>query len=355
MVATKTRLFLLAVPIMAGFVRRAGWRRVAALGRWPEPPRGSGGVRGVASMGRWDAWVRVGGLRPTFEWLLTWTVWAPTELRGHLGLVLDQEFGVLLSAPVIALSLAGAVVAARERRWRYVLLTAGPFLLAWYYLGAVALSRSRFDQHWHAGFSLPGRFVAARASAPRGVRATMLDPAADPLRVDRRPPVCTPARSPDGARLDPPGLAIQPRRGARHAAGRALRVHGARCRAPAPLVREPGPRVGGARARGPRDHRAGRPPGGAESGRGDPAPPGSPEPRAATIPALALPAGALALAGRDYPAAPARGRDGAPFHGIIQVDTGEGAAARERLVWAARRTGAIELAPRLQPGRIASS
>ena len=32
MVATKTRLFLLAVPIMAGFVRRAGWRAFAALG-----------------------------------------------------------------------------------------------------------------------------------------------------------------------------------------------------------------------------------------------------------------------------------------------------------------------------------
>ena len=177
MVATKTRLFLLAVPIMAGFVpSRAGWRAVAALGALAGIAFAAAAVyEGVASMGPLGRRVRAGGLWPTFEWLLTWIVWAPTELRGHLGLVLDQEFGVLLSAPVIALSLAGAVVAARQRRWRYVLLTAGPFLLAWYYLGAVALSRSRFDQHWHAGFSPPGRFVAAALPLLAVCGATMLD------------------------------------------------------------------------------------------------------------------------------------------------------------------------------------
>ena len=89
---------------------------------------------------------------------MTWTIQAPTRYRGHLGLLLDQEFGLLLSAPVFALALAGAVVALRERRWRLALLAAGPFALAWYYLGAFVTSRG---PHWHGGFSPPGRFVAA--------------------------------------------------------------------------------------------------------------------------------------------------------------------------------------------------
>ena len=66
---------------------------------------------------------------------------------------------------------------------------------------------------------------------------------------------------------------------------------------------------------------------------------------------LILPAALWLDPGGEYPAILARGRDGASFHGIIQVDTGEGAAAKERLVWTARRAGTIELAPRLPPGR----
>ena len=76
---------------------------------------------------------------------------------------------------MLALGLAGAVAAARERRWRLVLLTAGPFLLTWYYLGALALIRARVDQHWHGGFSPPGRFLAASIPLLAVCVAMMLD------------------------------------------------------------------------------------------------------------------------------------------------------------------------------------
>ena len=246
---------------------------------------------------------------------------------------------MLLSAPVLALSLAGAVAAARERRWRYVLLTAGPFLLAWYYLGAVALSRSRFDQHWHAGFSPPGRFVAAALPLLAVCGATMLDRLRTRFGVDRgRRPVREHA-CPDAAGLDPPGLAVQPRRRTRHAAGRPLRVHGARCRAPAPLVREPGPRVGGARARGPRGHRAGRPPGGAESGRGA-------TPRRMGLwsrgdrdPGAGPARGALALAGRGLSGRPGArpGRRAFPRNHPGRHRRGRGGTGASRVGGAARR------------------
>jgi hypothetical protein len=351
MVATKTRLFLLAVPIMAGFVRRAGWRAFAALGALAGIACAVAVVyEGLTGMGPLGRRVRAGGLWSTLEWLLTWTVWAPTELRGHLGLVLDQEFGVLLSAPVLALSLAGAVVAARERRWRYVLLTAGPFLLAWYYLGAVALSRSRFDQHWHAGFSPPGRFVAAALPLLAVCGATMLDrlrtrfgwtvaaglyasTLAQTLLVSIRPDW----RFNRGVGRATPLADLFASTGLD--AGRLLPSYvspGHAWVAPGLVVLAAIALAGllAARRVGAAPPRAAWVSGAA----------------ATAIPALALPAALWLWPAGDYPAAPARGRDGAPFHGIIQVDTGEGAAARERLVWAARRTGAIELAPRLQPG-----
>ena len=72
---------------------------------------------------------------------------------------------------------------------------------------------------------------------------------------------------------------------------------------------------------------------------------------AAALLTLILPAALWLDPAGEYPATLGRGRDGASFHGIIQVDSGEGAAARERLVWTARRAGTIELAPRLPHGR----
>lgn len=351
MVATKTRLFLLAVPIMAGFVRRAGWRAVAALGVLGGMAfAAASAYDALAQMGQVVRRMRQVGLLQTLEWLLAWTVRAPTEYRGHLGLLLDQEFGVLLCAPVLALALAGAVAAARERRWRYVLLTAGPFLLAWYYLGAVALSRSRVDQHWHAGFGPPGRFVAAALPLLAVCGATMLDRLRSRL-------AWSVAASLYAITLGQALLAsVRPdwrfHRGVGRAtplaelfaytgldAGRLLPSYvspGNAWVAPGVAVLAAVTLAGLVGAR-----RAGTAP-----------------PRgtwvigtaAAAILTLALPAALWLRPAGDYPAVLGRSRDGAPFHGIIQVDTGEGATARERLVWAMRRAGAIELAPRLRPG-----
>ena len=143
MVAVKTRLFLLALPILAGMPRRATWRTAAALV--------ATAVAAFAAMATYDAFAMGGqvarrihaqGFLGMLGWLFGWAAGAVTEYRGHLGLLLDQEFGVVLSAPVFALALVGAVAAARERRWRFVLLTAGPFALVWYVLGGVAVSRT---------------------------------------------------------------------------------------------------------------------------------------------------------------------------------------------------------------------
>jgi hypothetical protein len=72
---------------------------------------------------------------------------------------------------------------------------------------------------------------------------------------------------------------------------------------------------------------------------------------AVVVLALALPAVLWLRPTGEYPATLGRGRGGALFHGVIQVDTGVGPAPRERLVWAAQRSGEVELAPRLPPGR----
>ena len=351
MVATKTRLFLLAVPIMAGFARRAGWRAGAALGALGGMAfAAASAYDALAQMGQVARRVRQVGLLQTLEWLLAWTVRAPTEYRGHLGLLLDQEFGVLLCAPVLALSLAGAVAAGRERRWRYVLLTAGPFLLAWYYLGAVALSRSRVDQHWHAGFSPPGRFVVAALPLLAVCGATMLDRLRSRLawsvtaglyaitlgqallasvRPDWRFHRGVGRATPLAELFAYTGLD----------AGRLLPSYvspGNAWVAPGVAVLAVVTLAGLVAA-----HRVGA----------------APPRRAwilgtagAAILALTLPAALWLRPTGDYPAAAGRGRDGAPFHGVIQVDTGEGVAARERLVWAMRRAGAVELAPRLPSG-----
>lgn len=352
MVATKTRLFLLAVPLMAGFMRRAGWRALAWF------PLLAGAA--FTAMSVYDAlfyrgpvirqW-HEGGIPATIRWLLTWTLQAPMEYRGHLGLLFDQEFGALLSAPVLALGLAGAAAAARERRWRLVLLTAGPFLLTWYYLGALALIRSRVDQHWHGGFSPPGRFLAASIPLLAVCAAMMLD------RLRGRFAWSVTAALYAMTLGQTLLVSIRPEWRFHRGVGRAT-----------PLVElftytglDPGRLIPSYVTPG----NAWVGPGAAVlaaialagwlAGRQS----GAAPPRGAWITGLVaaamltliLPTALWLDPGGDYPAVLGRGRDGASFHGIIQVDTGEGAVAKERLVWTARRAGTIELAPRLPPGR----
>src|SRR6185503_12480175 len=47
------------------------------------------------------------------------------------------------------------------------------------------------------------------------------------------------------------------------------------------------------------------------------------------------------------------GQGGTNFWGILPVSSRSDTVTRERLVWAAQRNGALELAPRLPPGRYA--
>jgi hypothetical protein len=273
------------------------------------------------------------------------------EYRGHLGLLLDQEFGALLWAPALALALAGAAAAARERRWRYLLLTAGPFVLTWYYLGALALGRSRVAQHWHGGFSPAGRFLVAALPLLWVSAATLLD------RLRGRLAWSVVAGLYAVTLGQTLLTSIRPAwrfgRGVGRAAplseffaqtgldpGRLLPSY------VSPGAAWVGPGVGVLVVIVLAGWFAARHP-------------GTPPPRGAlaigVVTAaglvLALPAVLWLRPTGEYPALLGRGRGGVPFHGVIQVDTGAGAARRERLVWAAQRPGAVELAPHLDPGR----
>jgi hypothetical protein len=352
LVATKTRLFLLALPIMTGFVRRPGWRAVGMLG--------AAGVAAfvmaflfdtLAQGGHLMARVRGIGLGPTLGWLVAWTVQAPMEYRGHLGLLLDQEFGALASAPALALALAGAAAAAGERRWRCLLVTAGPFVLAWYYLGSLGASRSRVDQHWHGGFSPAGRFLVAALPLLWVWAATMLDRLRGRLAWSIVAGLYV-------VTLGQTLLAsIRPAWRFNRGIGRAT-----------PLVEffaytglDPGRLLPSYVSPGDAWVAPGL---GAlvaivlagwfAAGR-----PGTAPPRGAwilgavtaVVLALSVPLVLWLHPTGEYPAILGRGRGGTPFHGVIQVDTGVGTAPRERLVWAAQRPGEVELAPRLPPGR----
>ena len=353
MVAAKTRLFLLAPPIVLGFPRRASAKSLALAA-------GALGVM-IALASAYDAlflsgyvvWVsRDGGVLRALEWFLRWTFWAPLEYRGHLGLLFDQEFGLLVTAPVFALALAGIVVAVAERRWRLLLLTAGPFVFTWYYLGAGALGgiASRGLSQWYGGFSPPARFLAA--SLP--LLAVLAAPALDRLRgrlgwaltavLFAITLVCTavmsawPAWRFQGAtgRLEPL-LAVFRRTGLDP--GRFLPTFitpGAGWEWPAlgalvlillagyALVRAPG-----------QDAPAGTwLTGGA----------------AALVAAALLLGMAWAHPTGLYPAVLGTGTSGAEFWGILTLSGGRDAGPRERLVWASQRPGALELAPRLRPG-----
>ena len=70
--------------------------------------------------------------------------------------------------------------------------------------------------------------------------------------------------------------------------------------------------------------------------------------RARSLSTLGFSAALLALglySRGSYPALLGAGEGGVPFLGVIPIDTGEGVAPRERLVWAAQRTAVVELAP----------
>ncbi len=347
-VAAKPRLFLPAIPVLLAFPRRMSRRAVLALAGIA--------VAAFALVTAYDAAVfdaimlrRAGprGALGALSWLAAWTVQAPTQYRGHLGLLLDQEFGLLASAPVFALALAGAVVAGRERRWRLAVLAAGPFALAWYYLGAFVTSRG---PHWYGGFSPPGRFLAAALP----LLAVCLALALDRLRGRLAWSVVA------GLYAATLGYALVillwPTWRFQHAVGRAtalvelFRLTGIDPGRLLPSFIAPGdgwvaPGVAVLAATLAAGWLAAR---------GD----GAPPPRGVWLAGVGglglvlavVPVG-LALHSRgSYPALLGQGRGGTPFHAALTVDSVDGPSSQERLVWAVQRPAVLELRPRLRAG-----
>jgi hypothetical protein len=353
LMATKIRFLVLVPPLVLASVRRIRWWTGVAV---------AGGLAAALLMtNAYDARFmggsllrRVGtpSLTASLGWILRWTLRAPLEVRGHLGLLWDQEFGLLLTAPVFLLAVAGLVVAAVERRGRTLLLLAAPFGLAWYYLGGVGAAGLAFQgaSIWFAGFSPPARFLLA----PLPLFAVLTALAIDRLRHRLAWSVAAAlyALTLGYAVL----LSTWPAWRFQSGFGRAsvlLEIFqrlGLDLGRLLPTFMQPEPwwigvtgillaltLLGGAwLARRP----------------------GTPPPRGTRLAGLA--GAALALAAwcaavwwyptGVYPALLGTGTGGLPFLGTLDLDTESGVVSRERLVWAGQRSGVLELAPRLGPG-----
>jgi hypothetical protein len=354
MVTAKTRLFVLVLPLGLGFLRRLSWSRlvlvVGALGA------------AFAAATAYDALVlsgyvvwRTGGgdALQAMRWVLDWTVRAPLEYRGHLGLLLDQEFGLLPAAPVFALAIAGIVVAVAERRWRLLLLAAGPFLITSYYLGAAALGGivSRGVSYWYGGFSPPARFLMASLPLLTVLAALALD------HVRGRLGWSLTAALYAATLAYTVVLSVWPAWRFQDATGRAVALLTVFRR----TGLDPGrflpsfitPNAGwewvglamlvSTLLAGYVLSRA----------------PGRDAPAGAWLTGAAAPPLCLAILAvtawvhpsAAYPGTLGTGRGGASFWGRLTVRTGSETATFERLVWATQRNGVLELAPRLRPGR----
>ena len=287
------------------------------------------------------------------RWLLNWTIRAPLEYRGHLGLLLDQEFGLLPAAPVFALAIAGLVVAVTERRWRLVLLTAGPFLVAWYYLGAVALGgiAARGVSYWYGGFSPPARFLMAGLPLLTVLAALTLDHLRGRLGWSLTAVLYAATFAYTAV------LSIWPAWRFQDATGRATALLTVFRRTgldpgqflPSFITPDAGWTWAGLAvlvgillagyvlSRGP----------------GQDAPSGAwlTGAVAAILGVAILVAIAWIHPSGAYPAVLATGRGGVSFWGQLTVSSGSETATRERLVWATQRNGVLEMAPRLRPGR----
>ena len=352
MVAAKSRLFLLVPSLALGFSRRARWTSVTLTG---------GALAAAAALA--TAYDRLflsghivwqsGGVAEALRWFLRWTMRAPLEYRGHLGLLLDQEFGLLTAAPVFALAIGGVAVAVAERRWRLLVLTAGPFACTWYYLGAAALGgvSTRGLSQWYGGFSPPARFLMAALPLFVVLAAHLLD------RVRGRTAWSVTAALYAATLAYTATLSAWPAWRFQDGRGRAVallsffRRTGLDVGRFLPSFITPGAGwepvglvllvstllAGYALSRAP----------------GRRAPRGAWITGAVAAPLCVVVLGALAwaLPSGAYPAVLGAGRGGAIFWGPLAVASEGETATRERLVWAAQRNGVLELAPRLPPGR----
>ena len=353
LMATKIRFLVLVPPLVLASVRRIRW--------WTGGAVAAGLVAALLFTSAYDALFmggsllrRVGtrGLAAILEWIIRWTVRAPLEIRGHLGLLWDQEFGLLLTAPVFLLAVGGLVVAAVERRGRALLLLAGPFALAWYYLGGVGAAGLAFQgaSIWYAGFSPPARFLIA----PLPLFAVLIALGVDRLRhrlawsIAAALYVLTLGHA---ALLSAwPAWRFQSGLGRASVLLEIFRRLGMDFGRLLPTFMQPEARWIGMSAGAllltllAGVWLARRP--------GTPPPHGTLLVGAAAV-ALGLGAWGVAVWWHPtgvYPAVLGTGTGGLPFLGTVDIDTERGAVSRQRLVWAGQRAGILELAPRLGPG-----
>jgi hypothetical protein len=354
MVAAKTRLFLLVPPLALGFLRRFTWTTfLLALA-------GLGAAAAVASV--YDTvfqsgiivWqMKGGGVLEALRWFVQWTIWAPLHYRGHLGLLFDQEFGLLVAAPVFALALSGIVVALVQRRWRLVLLAGGPFVCTWYYLGAAVLGgmHMRGLSQWYGGFSPPARYLMASLPLLAILAALALDHVRGRIGWSLTAALFVLTLGYGAV------VSVWPAWRFQSGLGRAVLFHAVFDRLgidagrwlPTFIAPRSGwewPAVaalvltllaGYALASGP----------------GRRAPVGT-----WLVGAIVAIVGTGTLTGAAwldpagvYPAVLGTGRGGQTFWGLLDVSAGKDTAVRERLVWATQSNGVLELAPRLAPGR----
>jgi hypothetical protein len=354
MVAAKTRLFVLVPPLALGFARRLRWASlpllVGALGA------------ALATAIAYDALILGGhvvrrtgdgNVLQVVQWFLTWTVRAPLEYRGQLGLLLDQEFGLLPAAPVFAFALAGIIVAVVERRWRLLLLAAGPFLVAWYYLGAVALGGivSRGISYWYGGFSPPARFLMAGLPLLAVLAALALDHVRGRVLWSLTAALYAATFAYTAVLSIWPAWRFQDATGRPTALLALFRHTGLDPGRFLPSFVTPAARwegvglgllvsiliTGYVLSRAP--------------GRTGPAGAWVTGAVAGPLCVAALAGIAWVLPSGAYPAVLGTGRGGASFWGLLPVSAGTETGRVERLVWAAQRNGVLELAPRLPPGR----
>jgi hypothetical protein len=145
LLALKNRLLLMAVPVLIGLAPRATPRHLAMLGL-------SVSAAAVVAVA-YDAYI-MGGAMSTYlrgGGPLGIVGYRPETLLGYL---FDQEYGLLLTAPAFTLALVGAMVALRERRYRLLLVTFGPFTATWILFGlGVGVT--------YGGTAPPARYLAA--------------------------------------------------------------------------------------------------------------------------------------------------------------------------------------------------
>jgi hypothetical protein len=345
----KNRFVLLVGALMLGLIRRVTWKAVTALAAasgllvlaviWYDR---------VVSGGLFLGQTHAGGLAGQAYWAGRMIGRPLLRVRGLLGFLLDQEHGILLAAPVLSLALVGGVVAAIERRWRLLALAGAPFVATWYFLGGTSIGTLPL---WFGGFDPPARYLVATVPLLLLLLALALDRTGGRLgwsvtvalyvltfayalvlavwpalrfqaalgraailaefwkRVGLDPGRLLPAYVPPGGEWIGPGVA-----------GLLLILLGGVLLA----------------------RRAGGPPTGQDVAVGI----------AAAALLVALPLGYIWWhPWGTYPAAVWESRAGTSFRGVIPVDLGDGPVPLERLVWAVRRDGWVDLAPRLPKGR----